>query len=118
MKQRKRHSRYSRHTSTILLAYAHRYAFPMLTVILPLVLLKKNIILGMGIGFMFDGLYTLVGYLCRWKHIYCSYQNAHHQEMTPDDIRWHRIRKSDAYGLPALSMTMGLLMIICHFFGL
>lgn len=73
-------------------------------------------LLAMGIGCVLFAVYELVGYICRWKHIYCSYQNAYHQKMTPNNIRWHTVKKTDAYGISTIFGFLGIAMIIIHFY--
>ena len=107
----------SRNSRVILLAYTHRYVYPILAVALPMLLEKQYILLAMGIGFLLIALYDLVGYCCRWKHIYCSYQNAHHQKMTPNHILWSNVKKTDAFGSSAIFGFLGTVMIIMQFGG-
>jgi len=103
------------YTAVIVLAYCHRYVFLIALVLLAGMFGKEYVLLGMGIGAILYSLYSLVGYLCRWKHIYCSYQNAYHQKMTPDRIRWHKIKKADAYGVPIIFGALGLGLLVCQF---
>lgn len=98
---------------TIVLAYADRYLYPIL-VLLPLII-YRNFLLS-GIACFVFALYKLIGYLCKWKHIFCSYQNACHKKMTPNNINWSQVKKSDAYGVPAVFGIIGTLMIIVHYF--
>lgn len=100
----------------IFLAYVHRYLFPVLAVLLPLAFGRQYALLAMGIGFILFAAYTLIGYLLRWKHIFCSYQNAYHQQMTPDHINWSQVKKADAYGTPAIFGIFGLAMLLCYIF--
>ena len=66
----------------------------------------------MGIYLIVFGLYQFIGYKCKWKHIFCSYQNIYHKKMTPDKINWSKVKKSDAYGLPIIFGILGILIII------
>ena len=107
-----------RRLGIIMLAYAHRYVYPILIMWLPLTTGKKSTaILGMGIGLILLALYDFIGYILRWKHIFCSYQNAYHQKMTPDRINWSLIKKSDAYGLPIIFGLLGLMCIFVYFYA-
>lgn len=63
-------------------------------------------------------IWSLLGYLLKWKHIFCSFQNAYHMPMTPNKINWSIIRKSDAYGIPAIFFILGLGLIIVLFFDI
>lgn len=65
-----------------------------------------------GISHMLFAVWTFVGYKLQWKHIYCSYQNASHQKMTPNSIQWHTVKASDAYGIPLIFLILGLLCLI------
>lgn len=66
----------------------------------------------MGIYLIAFALYQFIGYKCKWKHIFCSYQNSYRKKMTPDKINWSKVKKSDAYGLPIIFGTLGILIII------
>ena len=68
----------------------------------------------MGMGLLLFAIYSFVGYKLRWKHIFCSYQNANHQKMTPDCINWNTVKKSDAYGVPAIFAILGVAAISCY----
>ena len=99
----------------IFLAYLHRYVYPIMVIVLPMLIGMEYALLGIGIGFLLLALYDLVGYILRWKHIYCSHQEAHREKMTPDDIKWHTIKKSEAFGLPAIGVFMGITFINVYF---
>lgn len=93
--------------SVITLAYFHRYGW---------------IVVMLGLRFLFSderyyvlfvsviiySIWTFVGYLCKWKHIFCSYQNAYHVKMTPNSVDWDWVDKKDAYGIPLFFMLCGL----------
>lgn len=66
----------------------------------------------MGIFCVLFAGWFFAGYKLRWKHIYCSDQNAHRQKMTPNDIRWHTMKISDAYGVPLVFLILGLACLI------
>ena len=103
----------------IILAYMHRYLFPILIVAIPFLITrqKSEYILYLGIGALISAVYDLVGYFLRWKHIFCSFQNAYHQKMTPNNIRWNKVKKSDAYGIPVFFGLLGLLCIFAYFYS-
>ncbi|MBR3764481.1 MAG: hypothetical protein IKK57_08030 [Clostridia bacterium] len=119
MSRKKRRSA-AQHRTIILLAWCHRYVFLIAAPLLPLLLArsKSDALAGMGVGMLCYGLYTLLGYLLRWKHIYCSFQSIAHVPMTPGNIRWHTIRKGDVYGVSAIFIVMGLAMILYRVVGL
>lgn len=73
--------------------------------------------LGLGAGCLFFALYYLVGYLLHWTHMYCVYQNAYHQKMTPDKVNWSNIKTSDAVGVPLIFMGFGVFFVIIALIG-
>lgn len=108
MKRKKR--KRTNEDAVIFLALFHRYICPLLPFWLPIPL--RTIFpfwLSLGILWLFYALYTWIGYQRRWKHLYCSYQNAYHREMTPEHIRWNDIKKSDVYSVTILFGLFGLL---------
>lgn len=111
---KKRRRRRKSPDKIILLAYLHRYVFPLVMFIVPAFLLG---LLGMGLGLISIGLLEMIGYHCRWKHVYCAWQDAKHEPMTPGDIRWHRISKWERYGDPAILIVLGLIAVIFQFIG-
>jgi len=104
-----------RHTTIKMLAYFHRYLWIACVFAFAFCFGKEYFMLRMGIGFFLYALYSLIGYIFRWKHIYCSYQNAYHQKMTPDHIIWGKVKKSDAYGIPIIFGILGIMMVVCQF---
>jgi len=64
-----------------------------------------------GISILVFASYQFIGYLCRWKHIFCSFQNAYHQKMTPNQIDWDIISKADAYCIPWFFAIFGILFL-------
>ncbi len=109
-----------RNALVIALAYWHRYIFVVLIILVPCFLAddEPDFLLGLGIGCILYAAYSLVGYLFRWKHIYCSYQNAYHQKMTPLHIKWHKMKKTDAYGIPILFGILGIAcVLVAVFYG-
>ena len=108
------------HRSVIILAYCNRYLYPFLAFLIPMLLLplhrnKTWLMLSLGVCVLLFGVYQLVGYLLRWRHIFCSFQNAYHVEMTPDDVRWDWVKKSDAYGVPIVFGVLGIACIAVAF---
>ena len=107
--------RKTRNWVIIALAYAHRYLWPVLTVLLP-ALAGKDYLLWMGICVCTYAMYTFVGCMLYWKHIYCSYQDAYHSKMTPEeDVYRDDVEKIDAYGVPLIFGALGVAAIVCHF---
>ena len=92
--------------AVIALAYFHRYGWIVLMLICTRI--WRSRIAGIMGGFMVAvALWSFVGYQLEWRHIYCSYQEANHQKMTPNFIRWHTVKKSDAYGVPIVFLILG-----------
>ena len=88
----------------IALAYLHRYGwFALLLVSLYLI----PYYLTFFAFYIFYSIWTFIGYKCNWKHIFCSFQNANHQKMTPDSIRWDLIKKSDIWGIILIFAFLG-----------
>ena len=105
----------TRNRVIIVLAYAHRYLWPILMVLLP-ALAGKDYLLWMGICVCMYAVYTFIGYMLGWKHIYCSYQNAYHSKMMPEeDVYRDDIEKIDAYGVPIIFGILGMVCLVCHF---
>ena len=99
----------------IFLAYADRYVYPTV-LLLTIIVGEKETFLLSGIGYIILSIYEFVGYVCKWKHIFCSFQNARHQKMTPDNIVWGSVKKSDAYVSSILLCILGVLLIILSIF--
>lgn len=90
----------------IALAYFHRYGW--FAVMFALVLILRETLYVFAVSTIVDAVWSFVGYKCRWRHIFCSYQNAYHAKMTPERIDWDWVKKSDAYGVPAFFLVIGL----------
>ena len=60
------------------------------------------------IGF---AIWSFLGYIFRWKHIYCSYQNTHKMPMTPDRVNWYAVNKFEAYIVPATFLVLGIILL-------
>ena len=105
----------TRNRVIIALALSHRYLWPLLIVFVPLLIGGMNLFLWMGILLILFAAHTFIGYKLQWKHIFCSYQNTYRKEMTPDNIRWGMVKKSDAYGVPIIFGVLGVACIVCHF---
>ena len=104
----------------IILAYCNRYLFPVLAWLAPMLLvpIHKNgflSLLSLGLSVLIFAVYQLVGYLLRWSHILCSYQKAYRMEMSPGSPDWGWIKKSDAYGIPAVFGVLGIALIVLAF---
>lgn len=104
----------------LLLAYMHRYLFPIALGILPLLIAKAigtdYLFVLWGCASILYALYDIIGYKCKWRHIYCSYQNSSRRKMTPDHVHWDEIKKSDIYGMSAIWGCFGIILIIASFF--
>ena len=122
-RNRKSNRRYSRRFNRkfiIAWAYFDRTLLPFLVVFVPMGLVPvhqsgKLIALSFGGATVLFALYLLMGYLFRWTHYYCSIQNAYRLPMTPEDVEWGLIKKSDAYGIPAIFAVFGIAMLVLAF---
>lgn len=106
----------------LLLAFFLRYGLPVGVGILAVIVGRitnsgQAAVLALGAGCVILGLYELLGYLLKWKHFYCAYQNADHQDMTPDMVNWRKVRKSDAYGVPIIFIVLGIACVAAAVFG-
>lgn len=95
----------------ITLAYFHRYGWIAAMMICVAVWFEQMICI-LSVGSIAFSVWSFVGYKNKWKHIYCSFQNAYHQKMTPNNIQWHKIKKSDAYGVPLIFLIIGLALLV------
>ncbi len=94
---------------TVILAYFHRYGWIAAMLIAVLITRSKYAI---GIALALYGIWTLLGYLLKRRYIYCSFQNAYHERMTPEHIDWKFIRKSDVYTIALCCILLGIAIII------
>lgn len=84
-------------TVMYILAYLDRYGYPVLILIAGALADfyrgRITMLFVLAVGILLDGIYNLVGYLCRWRHIYLCYQSMCHTKMTPSRIEWDRMTK-------------------------
>ena len=100
----------------IALAYFHRYGW--IATMIGLALIKPKLALySVSICAIAFSLWSLIGYKLKWRHIYCSFQNAYHKTMTPHSIHWSQIKKSDAYGVPLIFLVLGIGLLIASILG-
>ena len=66
----------------------------------------------MGIGLICYGVYEIIGYCLRFRHVYCAMQNMYRQKMTPDHCEWERFPKTDWYGAPAVLIAWGVAVLL------
>ena len=99
----------------IFLAYMHRYGW--IAAMTGCIAIWPEYIFHIGcVSCLVISAWTFIGYKCKWRHIYCSYQNANHKKMTPHVILWSQYRKSDAYGVPLIFFIMGLVLLLVIIF--
>ncbi len=107
-------------TVMYILAYLNRYVYPLLILFAGLLTERlrdrTTMLFVMALGILLDGIYNLIGYLCRWKHIYLCYQSMCHTKMTPTRIEWDRMTKKDAYGVPVVLIIVGIVGILVSIF--
>ena len=115
-------SAYKNYNSNVVmaLAYMHRYLFPIALGLLPVLIAtiigKDSLFILYGCAFLAYGLYDIIGYKCKWRHIYCSYQNANRRKMTPNHIHWDEVKKSDIYAMAAVMGVLGVACIVASFY--
>jgi hypothetical protein len=110
----------------LILAYFWRYGFfCVIAIMLPggafLFGGEAGGLFGLSIGMGIYGCYLLLGAVLGFRHIYCIYQNANHQKMTPNQIYWNTLKKSDIYGVPIFCIAIGLIgaiISILSFYGI
>lgn len=95
----------------MVLAYFHRYGWIVTMMVCAAIWLEQMIYI-LSVGCLGFSVWSFVGYKNKWKHIYCSFQDAYHQKMTPNNIQWHKIKKSDAYGVSLLFFFFGLALLM------
>ena len=107
-------------TIMYILAYLDRYGYSVLILIAGALADfyrgRITMLFVLAVGILLDGIYNLVGYLCRWRHIYLCYQSMCHTKMTPSRIEWDRMTKKDAYGIPAAFIIGGIIGILVSIF--
>jgi hypothetical protein len=92
------------------LAYMHRYGW-IAAMVLCTTIWTEKVAFIVGVSTILFSVWSFVGYQCKWKHIFCSYQNAYYQRMTPHSVKWHLIKKRDAYGIPLIFLVLGIVML-------
>ena len=93
----------------MLLAYFHRYGWIVSMLLIMRITRSKY---AMSISLAVYSIWTFIGYKFRWKHIFCSYQNAYHMPMTPEKVCWDTVKKTDAYGVPAIWMVFAIALFL------
>ena len=108
-----------RDKTVIALAYFHRYGWivPCFAAAYAVRRIHGASAIVMGLGALVFAVWTFFGYRLKWRHVYCSYQDAYHQKMTPRRIRWHEVKKSDAYGVPLFFAGVGAALLLAAVFG-
>ena len=105
-----------REGTIIALAYFHRYGW-IATMMVCIAIWPMQLAYILSIGSIVFSIWSFIGYKCKWKHIYCSFQDAYRKKMTPNSVRWHQIKKSDAYGVPLIFLILGLVLLIAIILG-
>ncbi len=100
-------------TGILFLAYFLRYGYIALMLIAACIFGDgREVFLCIGIGLVLTGVHYLLGYLLRWRHVFCAWQEAGRQKMTPFYNDWDEITKKEAYGLPAVCVVAGILSVV------
>ena len=95
----------------IAMAYFHRYGW-IAAMMVCIAIWPKQTLLIISVACLSLSVWSFIGYKKKWKHIYCSFQNSYHQKMTPNNIQWHRVKKSDAYADPVTFLIIGLAFLV------
>ena len=95
----------------IAMAYFHRYGW-IAAMMVCIAIWPKQMFLIFSVACLSFSVWSFIGYKKKWKHIYCSFQNSYHQKMTPNNIQWHKVKKSDAYGVPLIFLIIGLALLV------
>ena len=95
----------------IAMAYFHRYGW-IAAMMACIAIWPKQMLLIFSVACLSFSVWSFIGYKKKWKHIYCSFQNSYHQKMTPNNIQWHKVKKSDAYGVPLIFLIIGLALLV------
>ena len=72
----------------ILLALFHRYGWIVAMII---VMNFGNPLLIGSVFLLIFSIWSIIGYVFKWNHIFCSYQNAYHKKMTPNTVNWNNL---------------------------
>ena len=105
------------YNGTIALAYFHRF-FLVLTLpsfVTSVLIFGYNpvpAVISMAVPVFLYSIYSVVGCIFKWSHIYCSYQHAAKQKMTPTYIRWNDMPFSEKYGVPMFLGIVSLMMVL------
>lgn len=100
----------------ITLAYLHCYGW-IIVLIAGMILWAERFEVALIVGSTVNLIWSVVGYHCKWRHIYCSTQIPTHQPLTPHSVFWHKVDKSDLYGSPMIMMALGFVMILAKIMG-
>ena len=93
----------------IALALFHRYGW--LIVMLTFMQFFPSLYIASAF-FLAFAVWSFTGYKRKWKHIYCSYQNAYHKPMNPSMICWDSVKKTDVYGVSLLFFFLGIVALL------
>lgn len=101
----------AREKRIIALALFHRYGWVAFMTIC-VAIWPEQVVYILSFGCIAFSGWTFVGYRMKWKHIYCSFQSASHEKMTPNNIQWHKMNKSDVYGIPLIFLIAGIALLV------
>ncbi len=85
------------------IAYIHRYSF-LYGFIIALFYPSTYVV---GSSLIIYGIWTILGFIFKWTHIFCSYQNAYHKKMTPNNVDWNMVKKIDIYIISSFFIIVG-----------
>ena len=114
----------NRNNSIVILAYFNRYGYFVIMILILLVLKSRNVtgngkLLAFFSMFALYGIYTLLGLIFNFKHLYCAMQNAYHQKMTPNDSTYFTNKmQRDLKFIGFFFTIVGILGIAVTYFGI
>ena len=97
-------------------------SFPLvvfISLILPIIITKnvKISLYAPSILILLYGLYIFLGIIKRYRFIYCFIQLEARKEMTPNEIYWNTLSKSEKYGYPIAMLVLGIILLSYAIFG-
>lgn len=95
----------------ILLALFHRYGWIVAMII---VMNFGNPLLIGSVFLLIFSIWSIIGYVFKWNHIFCSYQNAYHKKMTPNTVNWSKVKKRDAIGMPTWILVTSIVLFFLY----
>lgn len=102
---------YMRCNMVILLALFHRYGWIVAMII---AMNFGNPLLIGSVFLLIFSIWSIISYVFKWNHIFCSYQNAYHKKMTPNAVNWNKVKKRDAIGMPIWILVTSIVLFFLY----